>query len=125
MSPGRAAAVKAAQARLGELGLTQEALAKRARLDLSTINTFLNGHTWPQVRTRAAIEVALDWQPGELGRIATEADQADPLTAELKQARQMLIDAIRLDDPRRMRELLADALGLVAKVLEQQHRSAG
>lgn len=117
--------MKAAQSRMGELALTQEALAKRARLDISTINTFLNGHTWPQVRTRAAIEVALDWQPGELGRIATEADQADPLTAELKQARQMLIDAIRLDDPRRMRELLADALGLVAKVLEQQHRSAG
>lgn len=59
---------------MGELNLTQEALAKKARLDLSTVNTFLNGHTWPQVRTRARIETALSWEPGELGRIANAVE---------------------------------------------------
>ena len=125
MSNGRASATQAARERMGELGLTQEDLAKKSRTDITTISRFLNEHSWPQVRTRARIEVALDWQPGELARLAIAANQADPMADELKQARQMLIDAIRLDDPRRMRELLADALCLVAKVLEQQHRSAG
>lgn len=89
MSPGRAAAIRAAQTRMGELSLTQEALAKRARLDISTINTFLNGHTWPQVRTRAKIEVALNWQPGELGRIAAGTDTPDS-QAELAELRERL-----------------------------------
>ena len=89
MSPGRAAAIRAAQTRMGELGLTQEALAQSARLDLSTVNTFLNGHTWPQVRTRAKIEVALDWTPGELGRIASGSVVPDN-QAELKELRERL-----------------------------------
>ena len=125
MSNGRAAATQAARDRMGELSLTQEDLAKKSRTDITTISRFLNEHSWPQVRTRARIEVALGWQPGELGRIAMATPDDDPTTAELKQARQMLINAIRLDDPRRMRELLADALGIVAKALEQQYRSAG
>lgn len=124
MSNGRAAATQAARERMGELSLTQDDLAKKSRTDITTISRFLNEHSWPQVRTRARIEVALGWQPGELGRIAMSTPDDDPLTEDLKQARQMLIDAIRLDDPRRMRELLADALGLVAKVIEQQ-RAAG
>ena len=91
MSTGRAAAVRAAQARMGELGLTQEALAKRSGLDLSTVNTFVNGHTWPQVRTRAKLETALEWPVGQLGRIASGSDAAsDDREAELRSVRKDL-----------------------------------
>lgn len=81
--------MRAAQSRMGELGLTQEDLAARAKLNLSTINTFLNGHTWPQVRTRAKIEVALGWDTGELGRISSGYDVPDNQAA-LKELRERM-----------------------------------
>lgn len=119
MSPGREAAVHAAQQRMGELGLTQEALAKRARVDLSTINTFINGHTWPQIRTRAAIEVALEWPVGKLGRISV----GDELDVEaLRNARSKLLEALAVTDPVRMREAAAEALSQVDGVLRQLPR---
>jgi transcriptional regulator with XRE-family HTH domain len=55
---------------MGRLGLTQLQLAARARLDPTTISTFFNGHHWPQARTRAKLEAALEWPIGTLGDIA-------------------------------------------------------
>lgn len=55
---------------MGQLGLTQMQLAQRARVDVSTLSTFFNGHHWPQARTRAKIEAALSWPVGTLQEIA-------------------------------------------------------
>lgn len=135
LTRGQQAAAAAAKARRGDLRLTQRELADKAGVHWRTVQDFESGNSWPQARTLAQIErLGLGWYAGKLGDIAKEVDakppeiapaSADPQLDELKQARQMLIDAIRLDEPAAMRELLADALGLVAKILEQQHRSAG
>lgn len=81
----KTAAVNAAEIRMGELGLTQEALAAKARVNPTTINAFLNHRNWPQARTRAQIEVALKWDVGMLTRIAKGEEPPRPneaLTAE-------------------------------------------
>lgn len=81
----KTAAVNAAEIRMGELGFTQEALAAKARVDPTTVNAFLNGRNWPQVRTRARIEVALQWDVGMLTRIAKGEEPprpVEPLTAD-------------------------------------------
>lgn len=70
VSDGRRTAARSAEVQMGQLGLTQAELAKRARVDLSTISTFFNGHHWPQARTRAKLEAALRWPIGTLGDIA-------------------------------------------------------
>jgi transcriptional regulator with XRE-family HTH domain len=75
---------------MGELGLTQEALAVKARTDLSTVNTFLNGRTWPQVRTRARLETALDWPVGTLSRLASGAHTDGTRAAEVAALREEL-----------------------------------
>ena len=133
LTRGQRAAAAAAKARRGDLRLTQRELADKAGVHWRTIQDFESGNSWPQAKTLAQIErLGLGWYAGKLVDMAAEVDSSvervpidpDPTTAELRQARQMLIDAIRLDEPAAMRELLADALGLVAKVLEQQHRSA-
>ena len=56
-------------ARRGSMGLTQEQLAERAGVTVKTIYNLEAGERWPQARTRSAIEVALDWRPGDLVRI--------------------------------------------------------
>lgn len=66
----RTAAVQAAEIRMSELGLTQEALAVQAGVDPTTVNAFLNGRNWPQPRTRAKLEIALKWEVGTLSQIA-------------------------------------------------------
>jgi transcriptional regulator with XRE-family HTH domain len=69
MTPGRWAAIHAAEAAMSELGWTQAQLADSARLNVRVINSFLNGRNWPQSRTRAQIETALKWPVGTLARI--------------------------------------------------------
>jgi transcriptional regulator with XRE-family HTH domain len=69
MTPGRWAAIHAAEAAMSELGWTQAQLAEQSRLNVRVINSFLNGRNWPQSRTRAQIEVALKWPVGTLARI--------------------------------------------------------
>lgn len=76
---------------MGKLGLTQLQLAERAHLDPTTISTFFNGHHWPQARTRAKLEAALEWPVGTLGEIAggarapteAKATDADPIEAQI------------------------------------------
>lgn len=63
---------------MGERGLTQEALAESAGVDPTTVNAFLKGRNWPQVRTRAKLEIALGWPVGMLANIA--AGQEPPAT---------------------------------------------
>lgn len=88
---GRRTAARAAEVQMGRLGLTQLQLAQRAQVDVSTLSTFFNGHHWPQARTRAKLEAALDWPVGALQeiaagsappRVAKSAD-ADPVEAQI------------------------------------------
>jgi transcriptional regulator with XRE-family HTH domain len=105
---------------MGELGLTQEDLALKSRVDESTINAFLRGRNWPQVRTRARLEVALGWPVGKLGRLAAGTEQVD--LARIEQARQMLRDALALDDPSAMRAAVADAYAAISAAMGDQGR---
>ncbi|MBW8482232.1 helix-turn-helix domain-containing protein [Actinomadura parmotrematis] len=63
-------------ARRGALGLTQERLAERAGVTVKTVYNLEGGGRWPQARTRSALEAALDWEPGDLGRIAEGGEPA-------------------------------------------------
>lgn len=76
---------------MGQLGLTQLQLAERARVDVTTVSTFFNGHHWPQARTRAKLEAALGWPVGTLGDLASGGSppgsplptDADPVEAQI------------------------------------------
>lgn len=57
-------------ARRGELGLSQEELAKRADVAYRTVQNFEHG-VWPNPVTRARLEKALGWPPGEIHRLAS------------------------------------------------------
>ena len=70
----RARVAKYVAARRGALGLTQERLAERAQVTVKTVYNLESAGRWPQARTRAAVEAALEWQPGDLMRIA-EGDE--------------------------------------------------
>ncbi|GAA4105903.1 MULTISPECIES: helix-turn-helix domain-containing protein [Actinomadura] len=63
-------------ARRGALGLTQERLAERAGVTVKTVYNLESAERWPQARTRAAIEEALEWRPGDLVRIAEGGEPA-------------------------------------------------
>lgn len=117
---------------MSQLGLTQEQLAERAQVHVSTLSTFFNGHHWPQARTRAKLEAALQWPVGTLQEISAGAKppgepkptDADPIEAQilaiphlLDQDRELFLrvyktrrdehTARRLDD---LEELLASSL---------------
>ncbi|MQY08088.1 helix-turn-helix transcriptional regulator [Actinomadura macrotermitis] len=66
----RERAAKYVVARRGSLGMTQERLAERAGVTVKTVYNLEAAERWPQARTRAAIEAALEWGPGDLSRIA-------------------------------------------------------
>jgi transcriptional regulator with XRE-family HTH domain len=67
-------------ARRGELGMTQEQLARVAHVDPKTINTFEHGDRWPWARNIAKIESGLGWPRLTLDRISAggEPDQPPP-----------------------------------------------
>jgi transcriptional regulator with XRE-family HTH domain len=68
----RSRAARAAAARRGALGMTQQELADAARVDVKTIGNLEKRGTWPIARTRARIEDALGWPADELERVAGE-----------------------------------------------------
>lgn len=89
---------RAVMARRGVLGLTQEALAEKAGVDHKTIYNIESAERWPQAKTRAKIEDALEWIDGDMLRIA---DGDTPLGED------ELIQAAGTDDfERKMREAI-------------------
>lgn len=89
---------------MGRLGLTQSQLAERAHLDPTTISTFFNGHHWPQSRTRAKLEAALEWPLGTLGEIASgkkPPDESNPADADPIEAQILAIPHL-LDQDREL-----------------------
>ena len=69
MTPGHERVRDAVQTRMDELGLVQRSLASKAGVDTGTVSNLLTGKTWPQVRSRARIEAALNWPIGTLAQI--------------------------------------------------------
>ncbi|WP_192809764.1 helix-turn-helix domain-containing protein [Actinomadura rudentiformis] len=57
-------------ARRRALDITQEQLAERARVDPKTVGSLESATRWPQKASREKIEQALDWDEGDLARIA-------------------------------------------------------
>lgn len=100
----RELAARAFIMRRKDLGLTQEQVAQRAGVVVRTISNFENGR-WPNARTRALIEEAVDWEPGEIERTATPpCSRIDP----------QLLDAVsrlssdQLNELRELTERLAE-----------------
>ena len=56
-------------ARRGELGITQEEAARRGRVAVRTVQNFEAGR-WPNPSTRARLEKAVEWPPGEIHRMS-------------------------------------------------------
>jgi transcriptional regulator with XRE-family HTH domain len=94
MTPGRLAAIHAAETAMSELGWTQAQLADEARLNVRVINSFMNGRNWPQARTRAQIETALKWPVGTLAKIAMgEEPPRSPKSRSADQLRRLITEA--------------------------------
>jgi transcriptional regulator with XRE-family HTH domain len=66
----RRRASRAVRERMNDLGLTVPKLARAAGVDQSTIRALLACQRWPRAATRQAINHALGWPMGELGRRA-------------------------------------------------------
>jgi transcriptional regulator with XRE-family HTH domain len=120
LTAGQRAAIRAAKARRGELGLTQTKLADNAGVHRRTYQDFERGLAWPHATTLAHIErLGLNWYAGKLSDIATgvdEQDAEDPPTdgegSDLAFVERWLIDQIsRL---RREEEELADDISRTA-----------
>ena len=64
----RAAAV--VRARMEELDLTPNDIARAAHLDPTTVRALIRGERWPRESTRARINKVLGWPHGEVTRRA-------------------------------------------------------
>ena len=109
---------RAVARRRAELRYTQTQLAEASGVSRRTIQSLESGEHMPTLENLIAIERALDWAPGHLMDLTEETP---PTLDDLKRARQMLLDAIGLNDPREMREKLVDALAILAR--EQERRT--
>lgn len=78
---------------MGERGLTQEALAESAGVDPTTVNAFLKGRNWPQVRTRAKLEIALGWPVGMLAKIASGHEPPVTRPKDANELRRLIAEA--------------------------------
>jgi transcriptional regulator with XRE-family HTH domain len=68
----RARAGRAVSERLTDLGRTARQLAAEAGVSLRTVRALLRGERMPQPDTRAHLEKALGWPPGEIWRRARD-----------------------------------------------------
>jgi transcriptional regulator with XRE-family HTH domain len=66
-----AAAARAVQDWMGLKAMNQADLARAAQIDNGTLGDFLAGRRWPQTRTRARIESALELTPGFINQVAS------------------------------------------------------
>jgi DNA-binding XRE family transcriptional regulator len=79
----RQIAAAAFAARRDELRLTQEQVAQRAEVVAKTVYNFESGR-WPNRRTRRRLELAVDWPPDAIERLAGKPEpELDPKLLEL------------------------------------------
>jgi transcriptional regulator with XRE-family HTH domain len=90
VTPARAVAAEMASMRLGELNMTQQQLADKTGMSLESINRFLRGHHWPQVRNRVKISLALWDDSMRLDELAKGRVASDELAAENAALRKLL-----------------------------------
>lgn len=69
-------------ARRGALNLSQAQLAGKVGVDTKTIWRFETEHRWPHAGTRAKIEEALGWKPGDLAKIAHGGEPSEQSPAD-------------------------------------------
>lgn len=122
VTPARYVAAEMAAGRLGELGWTQEQLAAESGLTTESVNRFLNGHQWPQVRNRAAIGRALWGDPMRLDDIAKGRVPDEQLSAEVAALRALverLLVGGDTQDEHRYR-----SRGRAARIREREAREA-
>jgi len=58
--------------------MTQAQLADAAKVDAKTLGDLIRGRRWPIAKSRARIEEALGWPPGEIARIASASPEEAP-----------------------------------------------
>lgn len=79
-------AAAAFAARRRELQLTQEQVAQRGDIVVRSVQNFESQGRWPNARTRASLERAVEWPAGEIERVAsgqTAGDGGAPLLAAI------------------------------------------
>lgn len=106
LTSGQRAAIRAAIARRGELGLSQRDLAKAAGVSERTIQSFEGFHSWPTARTLGQLErLGLRWPVGHLHEYA-ERHQEEAATNDMPAATPADAPA---DLVNRIRALMAEA----------------
>lgn len=58
------------EARIAELGATQAAVARAARISLRTLQSLIHGEHWPTDEIRSRLEPVLRWRDSEITRRA-------------------------------------------------------
>jgi transcriptional regulator with XRE-family HTH domain len=114
MTAGRQRAAQAVAVRRGKLGMTQQDLAREAKVDAKTIGNLETRGKWPIARTRARIEEALGWPDGEMTRLAADGD--GPLVPPEVAA---AIGRAYRDDPDKAREAIS-----ALEAIERERRGA-
>ena len=76
---GRDAARDAVSARIATLGFTSlREFVSTSGVPYNNLHQFVSGkRDWPRRASRARIELALGWEPGELARVAERAEAAE------------------------------------------------
>jgi len=106
MHSRRQRAADAVRTRRGELSLSQDELAAAAGVSPKTVYNLENGR-WPHATTRARIERALQWPPGEIHRLASPP-QPDIDPQLIDRARELSDDEKRWMADWLLRQLAAD-----------------
>lgn len=79
LTDGQQAAARQARARRGELGLSQEELARRSHVGRRTIIDFEAGRAWPNTDTLSRLErLGLNWPVGHLTEYAAKFSDQRP-----------------------------------------------
>jgi transcriptional regulator with XRE-family HTH domain len=89
--------------RRGFLGMSQKQLADAAGVDIKTIYNLESGRRWPVATTRGAIEVALEWSPGDLTRIAEGGEPT--VEVEMSNGETAVVGERTAEDPGAMQSL--------------------
>ena len=114
--------IAATVARRAELGLTQKELALEAGVAERTIQN-LEGGKRPQPLKRGMIEKALGWAPGEMDRMASAPEPAEPASSIPPDVLRVIRKRYDVDEQREIIEML-EQLSARAEQDEQQGRGA-
>jgi ribosome-binding protein aMBF1 (putative translation factor) len=93
--PGAVRAGAAFAARRQEIGISQRELAKRKVIGAPNLIAFEKGRAWPREKTRARMEQAVQWPPGELARLhaGKKASESTPSGSTVTETSRAQTDA--------------------------------